>query len=210
MTILPIRLFPDPILRQKTKKIEEINKEIIEFAYNMLETMQSLKGVGLAAPQVGKLIKLITIQVPENKPMIMINPKIDNASGTRKVEEGCLSVPGFTGLIERSMTIDASYLDLNKSKIKLSATELLSQAIEHEIDHLNGIVYLDHLKSHDNLYKTGVTPNQVHWHDVGYKIFINKDKSSKDDLLVNEVIETKIKLSEIKSDSSIDEASVDI
>ena len=140
----------------------------------------------------------------------MINPKIDNASGTRKVEEGCLSVPGFTGLIERSMTIDASYLDLNKSKIKLSATELLSQAIEHEIDHLNGIVYLDHLKSHDNLYKTGVTPNQVHWHDVGYKIFINKDKSSKDDLLVNEVIETKIKLSEIKSDSSIDEASVDI
>ena len=65
MTILPIRLFPDPILRQKTKEIEEINKEIIEFGYNMLETMQSAKGVGLAAPQVGKLIKLITIQVPE-------------------------------------------------------------------------------------------------------------------------------------------------
>ena len=210
MTILPIRLFPDPILRQKTKEIEEINKEIIEFGYNMLETMQSAKGVGLAAPQVGKLIKLITIQIPEEDPMIIINPKIDKAVGTRNVEEGCLSVPGFTGLIERSITIDASYIDINKSNIKLSATELLSQAIEHEIDHLNGIVYLDHLKSHENLYKTGITPDEIHWHDVGYKIFINKAKSSNEDLLVNEVIEKKIKLSEIKSDSSIDEASVDI
>ena len=147
MTILPIRLFPDPILRQKTKEIEEINKEIIEFGYNMLETMQSAKGVGLAAPQVGKLIKLITIQIPEKDPMIMINPKIDKTVGSRNVEEGCLSVPGFTGLIERSITIDASYIDINKSNIKLSATELLSQAIEHEIDHLNGKVFVDYLSS---------------------------------------------------------------
>ncbi len=140
----------------------------------MLETMQAARGIGLAAPQVGKLLRLITIQIPENEPMIMFNPKVEKSFGRRNVEEGCLSVPGFTGIIERSVTIDASYLDQNKAKIKLTASELLSQAIEHEIDHLNGIVYLDHLKSHEDLHKSGITPNDIHWHDVGYKIFINK------------------------------------
>jgi len=121
-----------------------------------------------------------------------------------------LSVPGFTGIIERSVTIDASYLDQNKAKIKLTASELLSQAIEHEIDHLNGIVYLDHLKSHEDLHKSGITPNDIHWHDVGYKIFINKANASSKDKIIDEVIDKKIELSKIKSDSSIDEASVDI
>ena len=210
MTILPIRVFPDPILRQQSKEIKEINKEVTELGFNMLETMRSAKGIGLAAPQVGKLLKLITIQIPENEPMIMFNPKIENSYGKRNVEEGCLSVPGFTGIIERSISIDASYIDKNKGKIKLSATDLLSQAIEHEIDHLNGIVYLDHLKSHEDLHKSGITPNDVHWHDIGYKILVNKTKASSQDKIVDEVIEKKIQLSKIKSDSSIDEASVDI
>ena len=76
MTIIPIRKFPDPILRKKSEKILEINKDIIQFGYDMLETMQSAKGVGLAAPQVGKLIRMVTIQIPEKDPMIMINPFI--------------------------------------------------------------------------------------------------------------------------------------
>ena len=136
----------------------------------------------------------------------MFNPKVEKSFGKRNVEEGCLSVPGFTGIIERSVTIDASYLDQNKSKIKLTASELLSQAIEHEIDHLNGIVYLDHLKSHEDLHKSGITPNDIHWHDIGYKIFINKAKASSQDKIIDEVIDKKIELSKIKSDSSIDEA----
>ena len=210
MTILPIRIFPDPILRQKTDEIKEINKELIDFGFSMLETMQAARGIGLAAPQVGKLLRLITIQIPENEPMIMFNPKVEKSFGKRNVEEGCLSVPGFTGIIERSVTIDASYLDQNKSKIKLTASELLSQAIEHEIDHLNGIVYLDHLKSHEDLHKSGITPNDIHWHDVGYKIFINKANASSKDKIIDEVIDKKIELSKIKSDSSIDQASVDI
>ena len=107
MTILPIRKFPDPILRNKSVKILEINKDIIQFGHDMLDTMQSAKGVGLAAPQVGKLIRMITIQIPEKDPMIMINPYITKKEGVREVEEGCLSVPGFTGIIESSIKIDA-------------------------------------------------------------------------------------------------------
>jgi peptide deformylase len=210
LAIIPIRKFPDPILRKKSSEIIEFNEELIQFGYDMLETMQSAKGVGLAAPQVGKLIRMITIQVPEKEPMIMLNPIVSNKQGSREVQEGCLSVPGFTGMIERSIKIDAEYLDENKNTIKLSAEDLLSQAIEHEIDHLNGIMYTDHLKSHEHLHKTGITPDEAHWHDVGYKIHISKDQATKDDLSMCEVIEKKIELSKIKSDSSLDDASLEI
>tara|TARA_B100000579_G_scaffold199256_1_gene162949 strand:- start:13190 stop:13822 length:633 start_codon:yes stop_codon:yes gene_type:complete len=210
LALLPIRKFPDPILRKKSDEIVDLTKELIQFGYEMLETMQSAKGVGLAAPQVGRLIRMITIQVPEKKPMIMVNPNISKKQGSREVQEGCLSVPGFTGIIQRSVKIDAEYLDENKNKIKFSAEELLSQAIEHEIDHLNGIMYTDHLKSHEDLHKTGITPDDVHWHDVGYKIHISKDQATKDDLSMYEVIEKKIELSKIKSDSSLDDASLEI
>lgn len=210
MTILPIRLFPDPILRKKAKEIENINLEILEFSNNMLETMQYAKGIGLAAPQVGRLVRLITIQVPERDPIVMFNPYINKKLGKRMVPEGCLSVPGFTGIVERSISISATYVDKNKGKIQLSAEELLSQAIEHEIDHLNGIMYLDHLESHEKLHKTGITPDDIHWHDVAYKVSINKDNATKTDLETEGIIERKIELSKIKSDGSIEEASFDV
>ena len=210
MTILPIRLFPDPILRKKSKEIENIDLEILEFSNNMLETMQYAKGIGLAAPQVGRLIRLITIQIPECDPIIMFNPYINKKLGKRIVPEGCLSVPGFTGIVERSISIAATYIDKTKGKIQLSTTELLSQAIEHEIDHLYGIMYLDHLESHDKLHKTGITPDDVHWHDVAYKVSINKDNATKTDLETEGIIERKIELSKIKSDGSIEEASFDV
>ena len=210
MTILPIRLFPDPILRKKAKEIENINLEILEFSNNMLETMQYAKGIGLAAPQVGRLVRLITIQVPERDPIVMFNPYINKKLGKRMVPEGCLSVPGFTGIVERAISISATYVDKNKGKIQLSAEELLSQAIEHEIDHLNGIMYLDHLESHEKLHKTGITPDDIHWHDVAYKVSINKDNATKTDLETEGIIERKIELSKIKSDGSIEEASFDV
>ena len=210
MSILPIRLFPDPILRKKAKEIENINLEILEFSNNMLETMQYAKGIGLAAPQVGRLVRLITILVPERDPIVMFNRNINKKSGIRMVPEGCLSVPGFTGIVERSISISATYVDKNKGKIQLSAEELLSQAIEHEIDHLNGIMYLDHLESHEKLHKTGITPDDIHWHDVAYKVSINKDNATKTDLETEGIIERKIELSKIKSDGSIEEASFDV
>jgi|TARA_B100001750_G_C15518890_1_gene609710 peptide deformylase len=210
MSILPIRLFPDPILRKKAKEIENINLEILEFSNNMLETMQYAKGIGLAAPQVGRLVRLITIQVPERDPIVMFNPYINKKLGKRMVPEGCLSVPGFTGIVERAISISATYVDKNKGKIQLSAEELLSQAIEHEIDHLNGIMYLDHLESHEKLHKTGITPDDIHWHDVAYKVSINKDNATKTDLETEGIIERKIELSKIKSDGSIEEASFDV
>ena len=172
--------------------------------------MQYAKGIGLAAPQVGRLVRLITIQVPECDPIVMFNPYINKKLGKRMVPEGCLSVPGFTGIVERAISISATYVDKNKGKIQLSAEELLSQAIEHEIDHLNGIMYLDHLESHEKLHKTGITPDDIHWHDVAYKVSINKDNATKTDLETEGIIERKIELSKIKSDGSIEEASFDV
>ena len=217
MAILEIYTFPDQILRKKAETVTVFDQELERTVQSMLETMYVSSGIGLAAIQAGILKQIIVIDLKSGEedkslrePHVFINPKIVTQSGTTVSEEGCLSVPGFTGIIERSVTIDASYLDQNKSKIKLTASELLSQAIEHEIDHLNGIVYLDHLKSHEDLHKSGVTPNDIHWHDIGYKIFINKAKASSQDKIIDEVIDKKIELSKIKSDSSIDEASVDI
>jgi len=138
LSILPIRIFPDPFLRKKSKEITEINKDIIDFGHSMLETMQTARGVGLAAPQVGKLIRMITIQVPEKAPMIMINPNLTNQEGLRRVEEGCLSVPGFTGIVERSIKMryeiqlkerDDLIERLRDMKIKLS-TKMVGESLE--------------------------------------------------------------------------------
>ena len=210
MTARTVLQWPNSKLLEVSELVDSFDEGLQSLAEDLYHTMIANFGAGIAAPQVGKLIRMITIQVPEKAPMIMINPNLINQEGLRRVEEGCLSVPGFTGIVERSIKIDAQYLDENKNKIQFSAEELLSQAIEHEIDHLNGIMYLDHLKSHQELHKTGITPNEVHWHDVGYKIHVNKQEALKNDLITEEVIEKKIELSKIKSDSSLDDASLEI
>ncbi|MDA0677555.1 MAG: peptide deformylase [Chloroflexi bacterium] len=210
MAILPIRVFPDPILRKKARPIKRVDDVIRRLAADMIETMQYANGVGLAAPQVGELKRIVTIQVPEQDAFAMINPEIIRREGSREVLEGCLSVPGYQGLVTRSVKVDARALDENGSRFKLTAEELLAQAIEHEVDHLNGIVFLDHLIAHEELRKVGASPDEPHWHDVGYTVYAQHAPTLPHDLQMVEVMHTVAKLSRLNAESSLSEAAYDL
>ena len=155
MAILNIRLAPDPILFRKARKVAKITAQHKKLAQDMVETMAEHNGVGLAANQVGVLERICVVQTPDmEEAMILVNPEIVKKEGRREVEEGCLSVPGYRGMVVRSEKVQARALDLNSKRFKVDAeNDLLAQALEHEIDHLNGIMYMDHLVAHTTLYK---------------------------------------------------------
>ena len=154
MALLTIRLVPDPILFRKARKISKVTAQHRKLASDMIETLIEHHGVGLAANQVGVLERLCVIRTPEmEEAMVLVNPEIVHREGEREVEEGCLSVPGYRGMVVRSELVRARALDLNSKTFKVEADELLAQALEHEIDHLNGIMYMDHLVAHTSLYK---------------------------------------------------------
>ncbi len=151
MTVLPIRTVPDPVLRQKASRVKTIDKSIKKLIDEMLETMHSASGVGLAAPQVGIPIRVIVIGIPDEEDLALINPQIVRRTGERLVTEGCLSIPGYFAQVPRSELVRAKGLDRNGKEIRLKANDLLAQALEHEIDHLNGVLYTDYLESMDEL-----------------------------------------------------------
>ncbi len=153
MAIRPIRVVPDPILRQKAKRVRTINSSIQRLIANMIETMHAAPGVGLAAPQVGILLRVIVIGLPGQEDIALINPAIVRRKGERLVNEGCLSVPGYVGEIKRAVSATVKGRDQNGKEIRIKANELLAQVLEHEIDHLNGVLYLEHLESMDKLRK---------------------------------------------------------
>jgi len=153
MAILPIRAVPDPILRQKSKRVRAIDGAVKKLIGNMIETMHSSGGVGLAAPQVGVPLRVIVIGIPEGEDITLINPQIVRRTGERLVTEGCLSIPGYFGEVKRAQSVRVKGRDLSGKEIRIKAEELLAQALEHEIDHLNGVLYIDHLESPDKLYK---------------------------------------------------------
>ena len=153
MAIRKILEIPNPILRQRARKVRRVDKKLLELAHDMVETMRDAAGVGLAANQVGELRRLIVIQLPEEEEArIYINPEILRREGQREVEEGCLSYPGYKGIVNRSMWVKFGALDHTETAVKIKAECLLAQALEHEVDHLNGILYLDHLADHAKLY----------------------------------------------------------
>ncbi len=154
MPVLPVRIIPDPILRGKAKRIRTVDASTRRLAEDMIETMYQAGGVGLAANQVGVLQRVIVIQLPEDEdPRVLINPEIVRSEGEREVEEGCLSIPGYRGLVKRSVTVRAKALDRNGKQVRIKAEELLAQALEHEIDHLDGILYIDRLVNRESLRK---------------------------------------------------------
>jgi peptide deformylase len=154
MAVLPIRTLPDPVLRQKAKRVKTIDGSIQKLIANMLETVRAAPGrAGLAAPQVGTSLRVIVIDIPDAENIVLINPEIVKRSGERLVTEGCLSVPGYYGEIKRAKSVTAKGRDASGKEIRIKAEELLAQALEHEVDHLNGLLYIDHLESQDKLYK---------------------------------------------------------
>jgi len=144
---------PDPVLKQKAKRVRTIDGSIQKLIDNMLETMHAAPGVGLAAPQIGVPLRVIVIGIPEEEDMALINPQVVRRKGERLVNEGCLSIPGYAGEIKRAESVTVKGRDQTGKEIRLKANELLAQALEHEIDHLNGVLYIDHLESMDKLRK---------------------------------------------------------
>ena len=161
MTVLQMRFLPDPVLRQQAKKVGKVPANMKKFTGNMIETMYAEQGVGLAANQVGSLQKVAVIQTPEmEEALVMINPEIVKQEGEREVEEGCLSIPGYRGTVRRSLNVRVRAIGLDGKVMRIKADELLAQALEHEIDHLNGILYIERLVSLDSLWKITDLPEE--------------------------------------------------
>ena len=156
MAVLPLRYHPDPVLRQKAKRVKNIDGSLQKLIDDMIETMRATSGVGLAAPQVGVSLRLAVIEIPPPEsigPIVLINPEIVSRFGDRDVEEGCLSLPGFRGNIKRSVTVVVKAKDRHGKEIKVKADGLLAEALEHELDHLNGMLYIDHMEEGEDPHK---------------------------------------------------------
>jgi peptide deformylase len=152
MAVLPLCYAPDPVLRRRAKRVSSLDGSVQKLIDDMLETMPAVYGVGLAAPQVGASLRIAVIGLPDEEPIVMVNPEMVKRSGERTVLEGCLSVPGYQGEIRRSVTVTVKARDRRGKEFRVKGTELLAQALEHELDHLNGVLYLDHLESPDKLH----------------------------------------------------------
>ena len=183
MAILEILKFPDPRLREVSKKLEKFGPEIEKLAKDMLETMYNERGIGLAAPQVGELIRMLVIDArpkpgPDSRydeneqtelekkitqPLVIINPEIVSGTGKTTFNEGCLSVPTFFEEVERFETIELKYQDVNGKTHTLKTDGLLAIVIQHEMDHLEGTLFIDHL----SLVKSNKIKNEIKKH--GYR-----------------------------------------
>jgi len=142
MAIRQLRYENDPILRKKSREVDVIDDRIKTLAQDMLDTMYKEEGVGLAAPQVGILKRVIVVDVGEG-PLILINPKIVHEEGENIALEGCLSIPGKSGKVCRPEKVKVKYLDIEGNSSEVEGTGLLARALCHEIDHLDGILYID-------------------------------------------------------------------
>lgn len=179
MAILEVKTFPDPVLKQVAQKVKKITPELVELAANMLETMYAAPGVGLAAPQVGKSIRLIVIdtrlkdddgnwdlsrltdlEAQVKYPLKIFNPEIVEKKGSTTFEEGCLSVPGFSENVKRAEYVVVEGLNDKGEKIRIESDGLLAICLQHEIDHLEGKLFIDRLSTvKRTLIKTKIKKN---------------------------------------------------
>jgi peptide deformylase len=154
LAVLPITVLGDAVLRQRAKRVSQVDGSIQRLVEDMIETMRDAGGVGLAAPQVGVPLRVVVIGMPGEEVITLINPEIVKRSGERRSTEGCLSVPGYWAEVTRSVSVTVKGRDLQGHQVRVKAEDdLLAQALEHEIDHVNGVLYIDHLESLDELRK---------------------------------------------------------
>ncbi|GAI15982.1 unnamed protein product, partial [marine sediment metagenome] len=145
---------PDPVLRQKAKRVTKVDDSIQKLIDDMIDTLRADPNrAGLAAPQVGVPLRIAVIEVPEQELITLINPEIVKGEGERIVQEGCLSIPGYYGEIKRAVTVKVKARDRYGKEFRLKAQGLLAQALEQEIEHLDGILYIDHLESPEKLFE---------------------------------------------------------
>ncbi len=158
MAVRPIVQADNPLLRQKSKKVKRFGQALQNLIDDMVETMHAVHGLGLAAPQIGVSQQVVVIQLPENendpqsgKLYVVCNPEIVKAVGEEESEEGCLSVPGFVGDVRRAAAVTVKGLDQHGRKIRIKAEGLLARAFQHEIDHINGVLYIDRVDSPEKI-----------------------------------------------------------
>lgn len=144
MSLLDIHVLGAPILRRETTIVTAVSNDLRRLADDMFETMHAAKGIGLAAPQVGREERLAVVDVDDN-PLILINPEIIRREGTIKGEEGCLSIPEIFGQVERAEHVTVRAMDLEGRLFEVDGDELFGRCMQHEIDHLHGRLFLDHL-----------------------------------------------------------------
>ncbi|MDX9714788.1 MAG: peptide deformylase [Dissulfurispiraceae bacterium] len=149
MAILEIKKYPADVLKQKSLPVEKVDSNIQKLIDDMIETMYAAPGIGLAAPQVGVSKRIIVVDInsleEESEPVVLVNPEITDTDGLIESEEGCLSVPECLATIKRAETVVIKGLDRDGKEVSIKADGLFARALQHEIDHLNGVIILDRL-----------------------------------------------------------------
>lgn len=149
MSILTIYQYPDPVLRKKAVKVNTFDQKLKKLVEDMAETMYDAPGIGLAAPQIGESLQLLVVDISkereEQEYMAIVNPEITAAEGSQIDEEGCLSVPELTSNVKRHKKITLAYQDIEGKEQELTTEDRFAVVLQHEIDHLNGILFIDHL-----------------------------------------------------------------
>lgn len=184
MSILPIYLYGTKILREKALPVNSVSDSVVKLVIDMHETMHNAQGIGLAANQVGRKERVLVVDVSEVEeykdvpPLTLINPEILSGEGRVSVEEGCLSIPDIRGEVDRDAGIVLRYRDTNFMERELEARGLVARVILHEIDHLNGILFLDHLpKEEQKVHKEALKQIRRGEVDVDYPIISVADKA---------------------------------
>lgn len=154
--LLQVVKYPAPVLRKKAPPIGRLTPEIIAFTERMLDTMYADHGVGLAAPQVGISLRIVVIDVGDG-PFAMINPVITGRDGSQTGTEGCLSLPDLHGEVTRARVVSVSFLNIHGKKVTLQGEDLMARCIQHEIDHLDGTLFIDHAAPDSLCWVTGET-----------------------------------------------------
>jgi peptide deformylase len=151
MAVLPIRIYGDSVLRKRAKEITRVDAKIRKLASEMLNTLKEAGGIGLAANQVGQELRIFIVNRSlfqlEDSPLVVVNPEIVDSQGEQIEEEGCLSVPGTYADVSRPLKLTVRGIDLDEKEMVVEAKGILSRVLAHEIDHLNGVLFVDHLSS---------------------------------------------------------------
>lgn len=166
MAVRPILTAEQPLLREKSKRVTRFGDALHSLVQDLFDSMRAVNGLGLAAPQIGILQRVFVVEMPAEydeddnevapaETYVLVNPEIIQARGEEELEEACLSVPGYQGLVKRATYVVIKGQDANGRNVRYRAEGLLAQAFQHELDHLDGVLYLDRLESADKLWRAG-------------------------------------------------------
>jgi peptide deformylase len=168
MAIRKIFTSEDSVLRQKAKKVKKIEASTQKLIDDMIETMRDAPGVGLAAPQVGVSLRVIVVELPEDEDdpqggtkLQLVNPEIMKSDGEQIGEEGCLSIPGYVGVVKRKMNLTVKGQNRKGKEVKVNASGYLARVLQHEIDHIDGILFTDRLESPEDLFRLGENKERI-------------------------------------------------